>query len=131
MAKPLLIVVDDEPDMADIVGYVADSVGYEERIVGSASEFQDVWAETTPSAIVIDIVMPKVDGIQLLEWLAQQDCTASVILMSGYDVDFLNIAEKVGESIGKVIFGTLAKPFKNDELKAMLEAILEVPVNPI
>ncbi|HIJ45578.1 MAG TPA: response regulator, partial [Rhodospirillaceae bacterium] len=91
MAKPILIVVDDELEMAEFIETAGLSLGFEVRIATSAEGFQKIWAEAEPSAIVMDIVMPDMDGIELLQWLVERKCTVPIILMSGYDGKYLDM----------------------------------------
>lgn len=125
MSKPLLIIVDDEPDMVEIVQYVAETIGFEVRAASSALEFQKIWGQTKPSAITMDIVMPGMDGNELLQWLVEQGCTAPILLISGYDGKYLSSAERLAKVRGATVVGTLGKPFAVDEVEDKLKQILE------
>jgi DNA-binding response OmpR family regulator len=125
MNKPILAVVDDDPDMADIIQYVAEEVGFEARVAFNAIEFQKIWHETELSAIVMDIVMPDMDGNELLLWLVEEGCSVPILLVSGYDVKYLRAAESLGKIRGAPVVGTLRKPFAVDEVGAKLKQILE------
>ena len=124
MKKPQLIVVDDEPALAHLVGEVADLAGFDVRTTHSAIEFQEVWAIFKPDVIVMDLVMPDVEGVELLAWLAEQGCSVPIILMSGYDGKYLELAKEYGIAIGNKVFGVLTKPFNISELDAMLKRLL-------
>ncbi len=126
MGKPLLIVVDDEPDMAEFVQTIGEMAGFESRITTSAKEFQNIFAETEPSVIVMDIVMPDMDGNELLQWLVEQKCSVPVVLVSGYGGKYIKIVSDLGSSRGVPIVGTLTKPFGVDELGTMLKGLREV-----
>lgn len=125
MSKPLLIVVDDEPNMVKLVQYVAENIGFEVCTASSAREFQEIWDKTEPSAIVMDIIMPGMDGHELLQWLVEQGCTAPILLMSGYDGKYLRSAETLGKMRGASIVDTLSKPFRVDDVETKLKQILE------
>jgi hemerythrin-like metal-binding protein len=124
-AKPVLLVIDDEPDIADVVQYVAESIGYEVQPAQNFELFQKNWFEHTPAAIVMDIVMPNCDGHEMLEWLIEQKCTAPILLISGHGERYLGSAESLGRMRGAPIFGTLGKPFTIAEIKTILLQILE------
>jgi len=110
--------------MVDLVSNVGESAGFEVYATNNAADFQKAWVKFNPSVIVMDLVMPEMDGIALLTWLSEQSCSAPIILMSGYDGKYLAMAEHLGTAKGGTIMGTLAKPFKIDELKAMLKETL-------
>lgn len=124
MALPILIVVDDDPGMCRLVRKVGENAGFEVRPALSAAEFQELWAECSPSAIVMDLVMPDMEGIELLGWLADQKCSTPIILASGFAGKYLDLAQKLGSAKGENIVGTLTKPFGAGELEMMLKEII-------
>ncbi len=123
MNKPLLLIVDDEPDIAAFVGDVGESVGFDVLITNSSRQFQQVCSSISPSAIVMDIVMPDIDGIELISWLSEQEINAPIIIMSGYD-GYLSMTELLGEKQGLTVVGTLTKPFRIDDIEPLLLDIL-------
>ncbi len=125
MTRPLLIVVDDEPEMAEFVGDVAETLGFDVRIATSAKGFQEIWPASEPSAVVMDVVMPDMDGNELLQWLTEHDCTVPIVLMSGYDGKYLELAEKLGTARGAPVVGTLRKPIRLRDLEALLNDLLQ------
>ncbi len=77
------------------------------KITTNGHEFQDIFSALQPSAIVMDIVMPDMDGI---EWMSQKKFTSPVIIMSGYD-GYIGMTEILGEKRGLSIAGILSKLF--------------------
>lgn len=123
MSKPQLLIVDDEPDMAKFLSDVAEGMGFDVKIATSAKEFQDIYSATTPAGILMDIVMPEMDGNELLEWLALQNKYTPVILMSGYDGEYLQTAATLAEARGAIIIAGLAKPIRIIDLEPLLKDI--------
>ena len=124
MTKPILLIIDDEQDMAEYVGEIAEPLGFDVIISTSAREFQQNYTATQPSVIVMDIVIPEMDGIELIDWLAEINCTVPIILMSGYNAFYLEMAEKLGNRKSCNIIGTLIKPFTSEELEPFLQQTL-------
>jgi CheY-like chemotaxis protein len=62
-------VVDDERDFADLVVRVAGQLGYQAEAASTAAAFQACYLAAVPDVIVLDIVMPDQDGIELMRWL--------------------------------------------------------------
>ena len=120
MTAPKLIVVDDEPDIAEIVAEVAETVGYEVSMTTCAADFQATYVKIKP-----DIVIPDVDGTELLAWLASQKDKVRIILMSGYDGKYLESANLLGSARGNNIVATVTKPFNFNDLKEILLKHLE------
>ena len=124
MGKPLLLIVDDEPDLGEFVQDVAESSGFEVKLASSAKQLMDFWSSEGASAIAMDIVMPDMDGIELIGWLAKQECAAPIIVMSGYEGRYSGSASALGRAGGINIIGTLAKPFGAEELEMLLDLAL-------
>ena len=124
MTKPLLLIVDDEPDIARFVGDVAESIGFEVLIAGNAIEFQQHYINQELTGIVMDIVLPEIDGIELINWLAENNSHASIIFMSGYDTLYIDTAKNLGVRKGLQVLGTLSKPFTVEELEPLLKRII-------
>ena len=85
MAEKRLLIVDDEPDFAEFVGIVGEQLGYETLKISDPRKFQDSYNEFTPDVIVLDMVMPEIDGVELIKWLTSQNATAKVVIISGYN----------------------------------------------
>ncbi len=130
VAKPVLIIVDDDVDFSDFVKFAADEVGFEVYKYQHAVDFQNALEEIKPDLIITDIVMPDIDGIELLMWLSEQSCLAQVILMSGYDGKYLESSRYLGEAKGVNIIDTLSKPINFDDLLSMLNKALDIVLNP-
>ena len=129
MKKPLLLIIDDDALMVDLVSSIGEEAGFEACQTTNSEDFQHAWLSNPPRAIIMDIVMPDMDGMALLLWLSQHNCTTPIILMSGYEGKYLGLAEKLGTATGKNIIGTLDKPFTIDKLEALLEKALQVSKN--
>ena len=87
----------------------------------SAEEFQSAWQDHDPTVVIMDIVMPDMDGLELLRWLSEQELFAPIILMSGYDKNYLELASTVCSEKGNTIIGALTKPFQISELETLLK----------
>jgi EAL domain-containing protein (putative c-di-GMP-specific phosphodiesterase class I)/CheY-like chemotaxis protein len=114
-----LLVLDDDPDMCALVVRAAASVGY---AAASATEFDGFKANLSAqtSVIVLDLMMPNVDGIQVIRYLSDQRYLAEVILISGYDKKVLNVATQLAKTLGLNVRASIQKPVKLDELRAIL-----------
>jgi EAL domain-containing protein (putative c-di-GMP-specific phosphodiesterase class I) len=64
--------------------------------------------------------MPRLDGVELLRKLAENDCKAAIILMSGMDKSVLETAIKFGQSLSLQMVGTLSKPMNIVDLERVL-----------
>ena len=124
MRKPLLLIVDDQLSMGELVADVAEDLGFDTVTTTSAKQFQAAYLESDPLAIVMDIVMPDMDGNELLGWLASKDSDTPVVIMSGFEGKYVELAQMLAVERGAIVIGTLVKPFLIDELEMLLSEIL-------
>ncbi len=125
MTKPVLLIVDDEMRVCKLIAGIGDGMGYDSRVLSDPVEFKAIFNETRPSVVVMDIVMPQVDGVELVMWLADQDKQPPVILISAYGDTYLQTLDKLGKAKGSNVFASVAKPFDVEELEDVLERALE------
>lgn len=120
---PTLTVVDDEPEMQQIIRHAAENAGFEVSARNSAKEFIESYPDKDPDVIVMDIVMPDMDGLELISWLGAQNCRASIVLISGYGEDYLRIGDLLGSHQGSNIVKTLTKPISLADLDTLLTGL--------
>ncbi|MCP4286732.1 MAG: response regulator [Gammaproteobacteria bacterium] len=121
VAKRKLIVVDDDQAMANFVYEVGDALGFDVRTTFDGVQFLELLGEEPANVVVIDVVMPVMDGIEILQKLAKFKVQPSIILMSGYN--HMTVTKKLGLSLGLSIIGDLHKPFRISELTELLDQI--------
>ncbi len=116
-----LFVLDDEKAFADLVATVGRQMGYDAFAMTTAKEFYAQYLAAPPDFIVMDIVMPDVDGIEVVRWLVEQECSSRVLLVSGYSPAYAKVAEIIGRTGGMRFVGKLDKPMSVANLRASLE----------
>ena len=119
-----LLVIDDQPDILEFIGQVAEAVGYSVTLTGSAAQFHEELTRFAPSVIILDLQMPDVDGIELIRHLSRQQIRARVLIASGMDSRVLASAEQLGRSLGLNMLGVMQKPIMLADLEAVLQAQL-------
>jgi DNA-binding response OmpR family regulator len=121
--KKRLLVIDDEQSICEFVRRVAEAEGFEVVTAVTHAQFKAAYESFRPSAILLDLMMPHVDGLALLENLAARHCTAQVMIMSGYHPELLNSSRRLGSNYALDVRGTLRKPFGVAELKDALHGL--------
>jgi DNA-binding response OmpR family regulator len=120
MEPPRLLVIDDEPALAEFVANAARHCGYEPILTSDDKQFRSEFQKERPSTAVLDLGMPGMDGIELLRFLAEQDYRAPVLIISGFDRRVLDSAFRLGEALGLTMAGPLEKPVRLEELENLL-----------
>ena len=111
-----LLAVDDEQGVLEIVRYAGEEAGCDVRLAGTAKQFMTSLQAQHPDVIVMDIIMPEMDGLELLAWLSKEGCHAPVILVSGYDEMYLTTAKEFASLQDQREIRTIRKPFRIDDL---------------
>lgn len=118
-----LLVLDDEPDVAEVVCAVARTAGYECEATNDADAFYGLLAAWSPAVVLLDLMMPGVDGIDVLRRMRTDRVDASVILASGAGARVLAAAERAASENGLHVAGVLRKPFAPADLTRVLAGL--------
>ncbi len=79
-----ILIVDDEPDIRDLISDILDDEGYNVTSAGNGAEARAALSLKKPTVILLDIWMPDVDGISLLREFMSEDPQLTIIMMSGH-----------------------------------------------
>ena len=120
MTDMRLLIVDDDPDVGEFVRDVAEELGYEVRVTTRGNDFKLQYEAFDPTVILLDIVMPEIDGTELVFWLAERHCTAEIIIATGFNPTYAAVADTLGQAKGLNSVTTLTKPIALAELRAAL-----------
>ena len=118
---PRLVVIDDEPRMAEILAMVFEREGYVVRTFTDAERGLAALEEAPADVVVTDLKMPGVDGLEVLRRGRELDPELPVILMTAHGT----VATAI-EAMRNGAFDYVQKPFDNDELKALVQRALDV-----
>jgi len=118
-----LLVVDDEAAICDFVKQIAEDAGFAVAVAVNHEQFRAAYDSFHPTAIMLDLVMPDVDGIALLGILADEDCQAKILIMSGFHPELLKSGFRLGDGYKLDVKGTLRKPFGSAELRVALQQL--------
>lgn len=114
-----LLVVDDEPNIVELLAASLRFVGFEVVTARNGTEALRAAAEHQPDLLVLDVMMPGVDGFEVVRRLRQEGSTAPVVFLTAKD----STEDKVtGLTLGGDDFVT--KPFSLEEVIARIRAVL-------
>jgi DNA-binding NtrC family response regulator len=116
------LIVDDEHTIADTLGLIFAGNGYETRAAYSAEQALEIIAEWPPDLAILDVVLPKLNGIDLAILLTAQYPACRLLLFSGQSITTDLLAEAATRGYS---FDILAKPVHPT---LMLDAALKLLV---
>jgi EAL domain-containing protein (putative c-di-GMP-specific phosphodiesterase class I)/FixJ family two-component response regulator len=117
--KQKILVLDDDLDMGLLIAEVAESMDTPCTTTSTPDAFLRQ-LDSDVTLIVLDMMMPGMDGVEILRLLAKCDSKAGIILVSGVGKRVMEIAEKLAGIQDLRIVGQLHKPFRVAELKSMI-----------
>jgi len=122
MASAYILVVDDEPDIRELVQEILQDEGYEVEIAENGQTARESCRKRRPELVLLDIWMPDIDGISLLkEWYESDDAGHfPVIMMSGH-----GSVETAVEATRLGAYDFLEKPLSLAKLLLTVEHALE------
>jgi EAL domain-containing protein (putative c-di-GMP-specific phosphodiesterase class I) len=115
-----MLILEDDMHVGKIMKLIAEANGLEARLLTDPERFFSALEEWHPTHIALDLVMPDMDGVQVLAELAKRACEAKIIITSGMGVRVLDAAGRAGNERGLNIVGVLAKPFSATALRELL-----------
>src|SRR5512132_130807 len=95
-------------------------LGYEVEVTTTWQAFMQAYLTFSPTTIVLDIVMPGMDGVELVVWLGNLRSSARLIIVTGHAPDYAANAKILAEYKGLGSVTTLHKPIEVSELRAAL-----------
>lgn len=115
-----VLVVDDNADFAEFVKSAAEMLSFRALTLTDSSRFQEMFETVSPDILVLDMVMPGIEGTEIVDWLAERKAPIKVIIVSGYNPLYSKIARTLAEAKGLGAVTTLRKPVRLAEMLAAL-----------
>lgn len=115
-----ILVIDDERRMCDSIRILLEKSGYKVVIAGDGAEGIEILKEQRFSLVVVDLMMPKVDGFEVLSFVRRNLPQTLVIVITGYSSMRSSI-----EALRGGAYDYLTKPFDFDIFKLTVEKALD------
>ena len=122
MAKKLLV-IDDQTGITKVVEMIAKQLGLNARSLNSSAQATETFIAFKPDVVMLDMIMPEKDGIDVLNEILLTGIPVKVILTSGFSDSYLRLAEGVAKFHANENVSILRKPFRREELIALLEQL--------
>jgi two-component system phosphate regulon response regulator PhoB len=120
--KPKILVVDDEPDAVELIGFNLNAAGFQVVSAEDGAEALEKARTTAPDLIVLDLMLPEVDGLEVCKILRRDPATSGIpILMLTAKASELD--RVLGFELGADDYVT--KPFSPRELVLRIKRLLQ------
>jgi DNA-binding response OmpR family regulator len=122
MPQPRLLLIDDEPALAEYLANAARTCGFEAIVTAQDEEFRELFVKLRPEMVALDLGMP-VDGVELTRFIAGNDYRGPVLIVSGFDRRVLESAFRLGQALGLNMVGPVEKPVRLDVLEELFNKL--------
>jgi two-component system OmpR family response regulator len=116
-----ILVVDDDPDVRETIRSILDRAGYQVRTASDGQEALDLISRQTPSAVILDIIMPEMDGMEVCRQIRADPFVGKIPILfltaKGRPEDIVRGLDVGGDDY-------LTKPFEIIEIPARIRALL-------
>ena len=119
LEKRRAIIIDDEPAFSRVLSKMVADLGFE-AVLASDPRSNYAYLVGDSDIIFLDMLMPHLSGIAVLEELSRRNVKSSIVLISG-EGEKLNEAEKLAKQLDLTIVGVLEKPFRFQDVKDIIE----------
>ena len=117
-----LAVADDEDDFRSLVRQVAEPLGWTVHEYANGRELvANLGAAYEPALIVLDMVMPQLDGIEAVGWIASTPVRCPIVLVTGKLPIYSDVANLLAQAKGLKVLDILHKPVATRRLREVLD----------
>ena len=121
MVKQKVLVIDDEPEITEIISAFLSNAGYEVKVENSSVEGMNVVKSFMPDVILLDIMMPVMDGYEVCSKLKKETTLAQIPVLFLTGKDAKDDAGMSFQSGGDLF---IKKPFSCERLLNMVKMVL-------
>ena len=113
-----VLIVDDDENISEVIKMYLENSGYDTKVSHNGREAQEFFVQYKPDLVLLDIMLPSVDGIDVLKWIRKQSETP-VIMLTAKGETFDKV---LGLELGADDY--IVKPFEPKEMVARVKAVL-------
>jgi DNA-binding response OmpR family regulator len=116
-----LLAVDDDPAILAIIDRIGRELQFDVECLSQSHKFMTAFVRLKPHIVSLDIMMPDVDGIELVRWLNDIEAKVSVVAISGGPAMYVGAIKKFADLKGGLHTSVVRKPFEIAELRRVFE----------
>jgi len=110
-----VLVIDDEPVVVDVLRRLLVKQGYEIQVAGDAAAGRQSLEGQTWDVVLLDVMLPDADGMQLLRWIRERHPNLAVVMITAFAT-----VESAVHAMKSGAFHYVTKPFNNDEVRHLV-----------
>lgn len=120
MPSRRILILDDDAAVGQTIQWMAESLGFEAEFVTRPEKFFQRLDQMCPDIITIDLIMPELDGVEIMRLLAERKSKAQIVISSGMGTKVLDAAQQSATEHGLSIAGVISKPISKEALYSLV-----------
>ena len=113
-----ILIVDDDENICEVIRMYLNSSNYDNRIINNGKDVENAFMEYKPDLVLLDIMLPNIDGIDVLKWIRKESEVPVIMLTAKGDTFDKVLALELGAD------DYIVKPFEPKELLARVKAVM-------
>ncbi len=113
-----ILVIDDDENICEVIKMYLESSGYETRVGHNGKVAQELFMDYKPDLVLLDVMIPSIDGIDVLKWIRKENETPVIMLTAKGETFDKVLALELGAD------DYIVKPFEPKELIARVKAVI-------
>lgn len=116
----IILVIDDDPDIREVLGDRLESLGYRVVRASDGAEGLDLLERQDPHLVLLDVEMPGMNGLQVLREIRKRGRDVTVVMVTAYGT-----IERAVQAMKEGAYDFIPKPFEPDHIALIVEKALE------
>lgn len=118
-----VLVIEDETSLGGMICEVAESEGFIAKHAATPNEIEAHHTEFQPDIIIMDLLMPDMDGLEVMQYLSHSFSQSQIVIISGSYSESRDLAQRMGTALGLKIIANLGKPLRVPQLRELFADI--------
>jgi DNA-binding response OmpR family regulator len=120
--NPVLLIVQQDQAFAIVIADIATQCGYKTHIIEISKELPGKYREVRPKVILMELLMPDFDGIEMVKWLIEEQSRSKVLMMARRGPSLARPAVVLAAISNLFTVTILPQPLSDENIRAALQA---------
>ena len=121
-----ILVVDDDTFIANILKRIVEKLGCDVKCIHDGNEVGNALIAYEPDVIFLDLILPGIDGVEIIRDLGQAGCKSKIVLMSGLDKRTLASVSLGAKQNSLDVIDAITKPFAPGQVEGILQPLIDL-----